>query len=198
MDNNTRKIIKQYINKAQVTNTPFTALLQTDDNIINVLVTTESFLIYRTQENDKEFREGAYSVIEYDSKGNQLSNKTGWLKYSWIDEKFVSHSEQMTIDERAEYDLAELLDDTSKSDIYALVKESEGRKKEQLRQQHAAAQARYRQKKKNDPDFKLANAKSTARYSAKIFINEYATISELETLKKLIQKREQELENIDK
>ena len=187
MNNQTKEIIKESIIHARETQKPFIKYMTNSSGIILLaLVTADTFSLYQSDETDDSVRKGAYSVVEYNEKGYEVTNRSGWLKYTYSDDN-GSYTAHMTLEEKVEYDLAELLDDPSISGIYALVKEHKQKKK-------AIAQSNYRQRKlSSDDTFKEKENIKRARSQAKLYISHMAGKKELQTLKKLIAEREKTL-----
>ena len=166
---------------------PYTSTLQMDDSSFPILVTPDSLYLYQTHETDASARLGRCSVTQFNKQGQIVEKKIKELSYVWIDDNNESHKSLMTISEKAQYELAEYLQDTSISEIYRLVKE-------RLLFQNRQRQANYRNKKLKDENFRKKEQKRVAKSQTKIFINTMADLSELQELEKLIFKRKKQLD----
>ena len=176
----------QNIMTSNAQNKPYTSTLQMDENSFPILVTPDNLYLYQTHETDASARLGRCSITQFNKQGQQVEKKIKELSYVWMDENHESHKSSMTIAEKAQYELAELLDDTSISDIYRLVKE-------RISFQSRQKQAKYRNKKLKDENFRKKEQKRVAKSQTKVFINTMAELPELQELEKLISKRKKQL-----
>lgn len=188
MDNKLKKAVIDAIDQAKKETSSFATDLTIDKKLTHkAIVTPFSLFLYQNNKTDPSLPQNYFSVLEFNSHGELVSTRKGILKYTRLDSAGKSCKNSMTLEEKVKFDLAELLDDPSISDIYRLVKI-------RLATQKAKAQANYRRKMAttNKEEFK----KNTSMYQARSQAKKYISItnqSGLDELKELIATREEEL-----
>lgn len=188
MDDKLKKAVIDAIDQAKKETSSFATDLTIDKGLTHmVIVTPFNLFLYQDNKTDSSLPKNYYSVLEFNNHGAVISTRKGMLKYTRLNKSGNSCKKSMTLKEKVNYDLAELLDDPSISDIYRLVKK-------RLAAQKAKAQTTYRKKMitTNKEEFKKNSSIYHARSQAKKYIS-ITNQSGLDELKELIATREEEL-----